>query len=242
MVEGIHVPFPDMAMYCFNLPRWTMSTSMVINPFLMNNTKPTSVRVGLNNVNGRLSCSVFFRFILVEHLLHTQNRNTQIVLFEYFLDQAILVQLILGKYHLHKQYILVVCTRLFSLHTCAEIPISSNHCSLESVLQLMIWQPASVEWRSNILTGCESPSIPQWYTVDSVTIPMVLTLIHFQNCTSSAMVCAFILLFISMLKICKVFPAERDTRNGKLEKENRCLKSSTIILIFVTEYRFVQFL
>lgn len=58
---------------------------------------------------------------------------------------------------------------------------------------------------SNILTGCESPSIDQWNTEDSVTKARVLGLIHFQKITSSLIVCAFILDFISILKICKVF-------------------------------------
>ena len=52
------------------------------------------------------------------------------------------------------------------------------------------------------------PSMPQWKTAVSVTSPMVFTEIHFQKITSSVVVCAFILLFISMLKICRVFPAK----------------------------------
>ena len=52
------------------------------------------------------------------------------------------------------------------------------------------------------------PSIGQWKTVLSVTKAMVFTLIHFQKITSSLATCALILLFISKLKICRVFPAE----------------------------------
>uniref|UniRef100_A0A8W7PT82 Uncharacterized protein n=1 Tax=Anopheles coluzzii TaxID=1518534 RepID=A0A8W7PT82_ANOCL len=67
--------------------------------------------------------------------------------------------------------------------------------------------PFSEEWRSNILIGVESPSIDQWYTDVSVTSDRVLSVIHFQNTTSSVIVCAFIFDFISMLKICSVFCA-----------------------------------
>lgn len=49
--------------------------------------------------------------------------------------------------------------------------------------------------------------MPQWYTAVSVARPIVLTLIHFQYCTSSVIVWAFIFDFISMLKIWSVFPA-----------------------------------
>lgn len=48
----------------------------------------------------------------------------------------------------------------------------------------------------------------QWYTALSVMSATVLSEIHFQKVTSSVMVCAFILLFISMLKIWRVFAAE----------------------------------
>ena len=43
----------------------------------------------------------------------------------------------------------------------------------------------------------------------SVTREIMFSEIHFQKMTSSTMVCAFILDFISMLKICRVFPAAR---------------------------------
>ena len=64
--------------------------------------------------------------------------------------------------------------------------------------------PNDAAWPS---IGCESPSIFQWYTAVSVTRPIVLTLIHFQKTTSSAMVCDFILLLSSMLKICSWRPS-----------------------------------
>jgi hypothetical protein len=48
----------------------------------------------------------------------------------------------------------------------------------------------------------------QWKTAVSVTRASVFSEIHFQKITSSVIVCAFILLFISMLKICSVFWAE----------------------------------
>lgn len=71
----------------------------------------------------------------------------------------------------------------------------------------MIWHPARDWCLSNIFCGWESPSIGQWKTVVSVTMAIVLTLIHFQNKTSSFMVWAFIFDFISMLKIWSVLIA-----------------------------------
>jgi hypothetical protein len=53
-----------------------------------------------------------------------------------------------------------------------------------------------------------TPSMLQWKTAVSVTRASVFKEIHFQKITSSVIVCAFILLFISMLKICSVFWAE----------------------------------
>lgn len=69
----------------------------------------------------------------------------------------------------------------------------------------MIWHPFSDEWRSNIFTGVESPSMDQWYTEVSVTKDRVFKVIHFQKTTSSVIVWAFIFDFISMLKIWRVF-------------------------------------
>lgn len=43
----------------------------------------------------------------------------------------------------------------------------------------------------------------------------MLSEIHFQKVTSSVMVCAFILLFISMLKICRVFAAADTDGRGQ---------------------------
>lgn len=82
----------------------------------------------------------------------------------------------------------------------------------------MIWHPARLACRSNTLAGWESPSMLQWYTAVSVTKATVFTDIHFQNMTSSVMVWAFILLFISMLKICSVLAAE-GARSGYREKK-----------------------
>ena len=49
----------------------------------------------------------------------------------------------------------------------------------------------------------------QWYTEVSVTRAIMFSDIHFQKMTSSVIVWAFILDFISMLKICSVFWALR---------------------------------
>ena len=51
------------------------------------------------------------------------------------------------------------------------------------------------------------PSIDQWNTDVSVTSTSVLRVIQRQYITSSAMVCVFIRLFISMLKIWRFLPA-----------------------------------
>lgn len=83
----------------------------------------------------------------------------------------------------------------------------------------MIWHPAKLEWRSKTLTGCESPSILQWYTALSVTSATVFREIHFQKVTSSVMVCAFILLFISMLKIWRVLAAGWSKGTGSSPKK-----------------------
>lgn len=84
----------------------------------------------------------------------------------------------------------------------------------------MIWHPARLEWRSNTFTGCESPSILQWYTALSVTSATVFREIHFQKVTSSVMVCAFILLFISMLKIWRVLAAKWSKGTGSRPPKN----------------------
>ena len=65
----------------------------------------------------------------------------------------------------------------------------------------MIWHSSrDLSW-SKILMGWESPSIGQWNTEVSVTMAIVFELIHFQNTTSSFRMWAFILHFLSMLKI-----------------------------------------
>lgn len=91
----------------------------------------------------------------------------------------------------------------------------------------MIWQPARLECRSKTFTGCESPSMLQWYTAVSVTSATVFREIHFQNVTSSVIVCAFILLFISMLKIWRVFAAGGNGRSEEGEHVNICSEMET---------------
>lgn len=89
----------------------------------------------------------------------------------------------------------------------------------------MIWQPARLACLSNIFWGCDSPSMLQWYTAVSVTKATVFTDIHFQKITSSAIVWAFILLFISMLKIWSVFPASMT----KSKKHHRSITTMAIL-------------
>lgn len=80
-----------------------------------------------------------------------------------------------------------------------------EECLKKSITKKTIFVYNIMSYLSNIFTGCESPSMDQWYTEDSVTKAKVLGLIHFQKITSSVMVWAFILDFISMLKIWRVF-------------------------------------
>jgi hypothetical protein len=79
-------------------------------------------------------------------------------------------------------------------------------------------------WSPNELYTAEYlPSILQWKTEVSVTKAKVFREIHFQNMTSSVIVWAFILLFISILNICNVFCAVgRKNKRKNLYDETKC--------------------
>ena len=53
----------------------------------------------------------------------------------------------------------------------------------------------------------------QWKTAVSVTIPTMLSDIHFQKITSSALAWDLTLVLVSMLNICSVRPAAREMRS-----------------------------
>ena len=67
----------------------------------------------------------------------------------------------------------------------------------------MICAPFRLGVRSNTLAGAASPSMDQWNTAVFVTMPSIEGPIQVQNTTLSGIWCDFILLFNSMLKICR---------------------------------------